>query len=209
MPIFHINNKKVLFVHIPKNYGTFIEDLLSKFSTTKLCNVNSVFNKELLFGQYNGNQYQHLTMKQIESLTNYKVDDFDIVFSLLRDPMERLISSINYRIDHEYWSKIYKNNTKDEIIKKVVDNYNKSRFSHDLTQLEFIKGYNNKITMFTCLSECVDFLKKQLNIDYNLDSMNKINKSKKHVTKEDIYRLYSNIDLILQDDINLYNSICN
>ena len=206
MPIFHINNKKVLFVHIPKNYGTFIEDLLSKFSTTRYVNDNSVFNKDLLFGQYNGNQYQHLTLNQIESLTDYKIDDFDIVFGLVRDPINRLVSSINWRIDHVYWGKIYKGRTKDEIIETVVNNYNSnSKFPHDLTQLEFIKGFNNKISLFTDLNECIHFLEKQL--DINIDKKHKINQSKKNITKEDIYRLYPNIDLLLQNDIDLFDSI--
>ena len=208
MPIFHINNKKVLFVHIPKNYGTFIENLLSKFSTTMYVNNNNVFNKELLFGQYNGNQYQHLTLNQIELLTDYKIDDFDIVFGLVRDPINRLVSSINWRIDHVYWEKIYKGKTKDEIIETVVNNYNSnSKFPHDLTQLEFIKGFNNKISLFTDLNECIHFLQKQLDININIDTEHKINQSKKNITKEDIYRLYPNIDLLLQNDIDLFDSI--
>ena len=35
----------------------------------------------------------------------------------------------------------------------------------------------------------------------------KINQSKKNITKEDIYRLYPNIDLLLQNDIDLFDSI--
>tara|TARA_Y100000992_G_scaffold60905_1_gene37300 strand:- start:9074 stop:9724 length:651 start_codon:yes stop_codon:yes gene_type:complete len=215
MPIYNINNKKVLFIHIPKNYGSFIELLLEKLSSTHYIRKNSVFNEELLYGQYMQLQYQHLTSNQIESLTDYKINDFDIVFALLREPIEKLLSEINWRMFHVSKQETYKGKTKDQIIKLIVNRYNSTTYlmrdgGHNRTQLDFINGHIDKIRLFTDLTECVDFLKKELDIDIDIDTTKKTgNASKNYVTKEDIYRLYPNIDLILQDDIDFYNSINN
>lgn len=49
MLTFFINNEKALFVHIIKDYGTCIYDLLSKYNNITYTDDNGVFNKELLF----------------------------------------------------------------------------------------------------------------------------------------------------------------
>ena len=58
MPIY--NKYKIIFIHIPKNAGTSINQWLGLVNQD-----NSVANTEFLFGQYNNIQLQHLKFNEI------------------------------------------------------------------------------------------------------------------------------------------------
>ena len=204
MPIFNVKNKKILFIHIPKNYGTLIEKNLNKYSKNKIILKHNVKNLKYLFGNHKPYHLQHLTLQQVFEITDYNIDDFDIIFTILRDPVKKFLSEINWCLNSWYFKKIIhkKNQTNEDFIEEKITKYiesNNSSFSHDLPQYKFIEGFEDKIKIFTDLQQVHDFFLKELNID--IDINNKINKSK-HIAN-----LPKNYDYnkIFYKDILLFN----
>ncbi|MEM7619914.1 MAG: sulfotransferase family 2 domain-containing protein [Pseudomonadota bacterium] len=89
MPIFQINNKKCLFIHIPKSGGSSIEKWLSQLSSS------SFFCKHMNF--HLPCTPQHFHAEIIENL--FAEDYFDYIFTVCRNPFERLFSEYRYRLD--------------------------------------------------------------------------------------------------------------
>ncbi len=88
MPIFAINSKCVLFIHIPKTGGSSIRKWLkAEANCTK-------FYSNQLSGSMKVTP-QHLMKKDVVA---YLGDNFDFQFAVVRDPYERMESEFFYRM---------------------------------------------------------------------------------------------------------------
>ncbi|HUQ38053.1 MAG TPA: sulfotransferase family 2 domain-containing protein [Aestuariivirga sp.] len=95
MPVFAINGKSVLFIHIPKTGGTTVEKVLSQFGSMSLHS-----NGNCLKDQFRGGwlskpvPLQHLHGALLRRLI--LPDQFDLVFMLVRDPVQRMLSEYRH-----------------------------------------------------------------------------------------------------------------
>jgi len=89
MPSYSIKNKNILFIHIPKTGGTSVERAL-----------NSISSSSSLHGSFDFpgipvvSQHYHFSVLA-ESLN---LDNYDYTFTILRHPLNRFLSEINYRL---------------------------------------------------------------------------------------------------------------
>lgn len=156
MPIFNINNKRVLFIHIPKAGGTSIENWLNNFG-------------EMQFYQPGIPTFmkctpQHLTVNDLSIL--FGDNFFDLTFAVVRNPYERLISEYLFRtanqlknfkkrVDFSDWLMIHFNKAKS----------NKHHFDNHLRpQTDFINEQINVFKLENGLEEVARYLKKELKI---------------------------------------------
>ena len=114
MPVYRINNKNVLFIHVPKTGGTTVESFLEMHGKTSLHNQgvkllkplsNSVLTRSL--------PLQHFHAELLEAM--FAPDFFDYTFMIVRDPLERLKSEYRHsralgrldtRLNFEYWVRL-------------------------------------------------------------------------------------------------------
>ena len=95
------DNDKVIFIHIPRTAGTYIESQLCK--KYNCVNKWPTPNKKNLFGLYkikddNYLTLQHLTLREmIKYQFINKNQENQFIFTLIRNPYQRLISL------YEYW----------------------------------------------------------------------------------------------------------
>tara|TARA_Y100000389_G_scaffold148109_1_gene147131 strand:- start:4782 stop:5345 length:564 start_codon:yes stop_codon:yes gene_type:complete len=147
--IININNKKLLFIHIPKTGGTSIEKAFSKVDLKW-----PDFHKNILWGRGpRGLEYQHLTMKQVFQLTDYCVSDFDGIFTIVREPFSRFLSLCNWRRD-----------SPDLMIQYIKSN----TYCHNLSQYDYIEGYENSIKIYR-FEDGIDTIIDKIIRDYDLD----------------------------------------
>lgn len=117
MPIFHKDNMRVLYVHVPKTGGSYIEQLFE----------NNGFMVELVdWGNQPGNlntvrrcSPQHMHYELLDNL--YVLSAFDYIFVTVRDPLERVISEYRMR-KRGNWSESDMAVWFDKIIKKYLTN---------------------------------------------------------------------------------------
>ena len=95
MPVFAINGKNVLFIHVPKTGGTTVEKVLSQFGSMSLHNNGSCFRDQFRGGWLSKPvPLQHLHGVLLRRL--FLPDQFDLVFMLVRDPVQRMISEYRH-----------------------------------------------------------------------------------------------------------------
>ena len=157
---FKINNKLILFIHIPKCGGTTIEKILNrKQKNEEILLDHSITNLEKLWGQHNYNHLQHLTFSQIfndyQLSHKNQIKNIDFIFTIVRNPIDRIISEANWQINNEYFQY---NFSWENIIKGFIDKSPK-KFCHYINQKEFINNYEKHINIYS-----LDNLKK-LKID--------------------------------------------
>lgn len=93
MPVFLNDDKKVLFVHVPKTGGTSIEQLFkssgyqTRFRATP-ANSGAFFRLRRV-------SPQHMQASLLKELL--RVSEFDVVFMLVRDPLARFRSEYGHR----------------------------------------------------------------------------------------------------------------
>ncbi|MEJ6122030.1 sulfotransferase family protein [Vibrio sp. 2-Bac 85] len=131
MPIFYKDNKRILFIHIPKCGGSYIEHLFLK----------NGFKVEYLDGGKEGNlnfvrkcSPQHMHFQMLDM--NFNLDRFDYVFTVVRKPLERIISEAHMRIGGQNL-----NISLDEWILKALENYSNNNYIYDnhlRPQIEFV-----------------------------------------------------------------------
>lgn len=100
MPVFAINGKSVLFIHVPKTGGTTIERVLSQFGPMSLHSKGGCFRDQFRGGLLSKPiplQHLHSTLLRRLLLPG----QFDLVFMLVRDPVQRMVSE--YRHAREMW----------------------------------------------------------------------------------------------------------
>ena len=169
MPIFSINNKRVLFIHIPKTGGTSIENWLSNFG-------------EMQFYQPGIPTFmkctpQHLTFNDINIL--FGADYFDLIFAVVRNPYERLVSEYIFRtagqlktfkkrVDFSDWLMLHLTKAKQ----------NKHHFDNHLRpQTDFVNEQMKVFKLENGLEEVIKYLKSALKIK-STKKIPQLNKSK-------------------------------
>jgi hypothetical protein len=120
---------KLIFIHIPKNAGTFIWNLLKKIDE------NIVIHWNTKYSSY-GIETLHNKSTDIKELCNFDYSEY-IIFCVIRNPIERIISNYNYikgNIAYQTHN-IVKNQTFKEFIA-----YNFSK--KDLFETNYISQYD-------------------------------------------------------------------
>lgn len=199
------DDKKILFIHIPKTGGTTIEQHMNAINNPKKGYKRDKNNKAM----------QHLTMTEYNKLFNdYRFDNYH-KFTIIRNPYDRMVSEY-------YWTDLpigYKDKRSfDYFLMAVSDivinkNYNYT-FLHDhfIPQKEFVADENNniivdKIFKFEEFNETIEFLKVYYpNINPNINNKIKTAKGKNaritlnETQKNIIYELYTNDFILLGYD---------
>ena len=204
---------KLIFIHIPKNAGTFIWFLLKKIDE------NIVIHWNTKYSSY-GLSTLHNKSTDIKELCNFDYSEY-IVFCVIRNPIERLISFYNYIKNNVNYQthNIVKNQTFKEFI---TYNFSKKDLfeTNNISQYDFI--YNkednllvNKIIRYERLFEEL----KEMLISIESFNMSKIelekelniyiNKSEKFITSIDIDKELLELILIyipeIEKEMNIFN----
>lgn len=178
MPICH--NRKLIFVHIPKNGGTSIEKSLNlehlenlysktpiKYSGMSIDKSRFTSNKELDDMWYR--TPQHLTAEQIRKLYPIVFNNPEYKsFAIVRNPYDRLVSEWAYIQSHAVTlSKDFKNMSFDEFAYSVflLPSFTRTLLfdSHLDTQKSYIVDNNgntivNNVFRFEEIHECFNWL---------------------------------------------------
>ncbi len=149
MPAFTVNNKNILFIHIPKTGGTSIEAWLSKHSSN---GINFFSTEHLPFLKC---VPQHLTYSELKVfLASFM--SFDYIFTIVRNPYKRLESEYFYRTE--------------KVIQKAIKRPDFSIWA--LRQLHFYQA--DKYHLDNHLRLQVDFLDKDVEVFRFEDGINNI-----------------------------------
>ena len=87
MPIFNVNGRRILFVHVPKNAGTSISAMLEQLGEKRFDERLKVFGRTL--------RPRHLHAAVLEKLLFLEMLDYS--FMIVRDPIEKLLSEYRYQ----------------------------------------------------------------------------------------------------------------
>lgn len=169
MPIFSINNKKILFIHIPKTGGTSIENWLSNFGEMQFYQPG--------FPTFMKCTPQHLTVNDINVL--FGEDCFDLTFAVVRNPYERLISEYFFRTENQNKKFKRRVNFSDWLMLHLnKSKANKHHFDNHLRpQTDFVDEEMQIFKLEDGLDDVVKFLKKALKIK-STKKIPQLNKSK-------------------------------
>lgn len=95
MPAYRINNKNVLFIHVPKTGGTTVETFLSSNSSQSLHNAGVKLLRPVASARLTRSlPLQHFHAELLEGI--FAPDFFDYAFVIVRDPMERMKSEYRH-----------------------------------------------------------------------------------------------------------------
>jgi hypothetical protein len=95
MPLFRINNKNILFIHVPKTGGTSIETALSHLSPMSFHSRDGKQLKSLLDGPFSrGLPLQHFHARLLEACLDQSLIDY--AFMVVRAPVARLVSEYRH-----------------------------------------------------------------------------------------------------------------
>lgn len=113
MPVVIQNNKKILFVHIPKTGGTTI----NRFLDQNCCVLLS------FSGTPEGFKCapQHLEAKSLREIL--PINDMDGVFSVVRHPEDRVVSEFLWRLKGSRYKQILANVSNQKVKKNIISNY--------------------------------------------------------------------------------------
>lgn len=154
MPVFTKNNKKVLYVHVPKTAGSSVLNLFKNNGYEV-----SYFDEGSVrpFKGLCGSQHIHAELIKEE----FDLSEFSYIFSIYRDPVERLISEYTWRCSKggqrypslKYWV---------ELIFDLYDQNNYVNDNHIRPQSEFyfegceVYDFKNISSLPEKLSEKID-----------------------------------------------------
>lgn len=181
----YIENKKIIFLHIPKTGGSSIETLLVKEFNTP-------------------NTYlRHNTFSQIFDKMKDKSLNKYIIFTVLRDPFERIVSSYNHGIRANILKKMSFQEYVNYIFKYYSNDFEKTEYNSN----DYMKFNGNKVID----KRHIETLQYWINIpnflnfnDLRLDKKNDcLVLTNNHVT---IYLLRFNH---LNDDFNKFKKVIN
>jgi hypothetical protein len=135
MPIF---NNEILFIHIPKSGGTSIQNLL--IDKGLKCELYSPNLSTLI----NNHTPQHCTFLELEKLG--VVDDKIKIFTVIRNPVDRVISEYFYNLEYRKHLLPQLGETFDQFLDLFLDTKNYKFFDyHNLCNYDFIINKNNEV----------------------------------------------------------------
>ena len=188
------NNKKCIFIHIPKTAGTSIEQFLK----------DKGLNDIMFHGVHNNRSLHHLTAIELKQNIPIMFKEY-YKFSIVRNPYDRLLSEY-------YWTPVpnlgFKYGiSKAEFLHKVINivknkrYFNNIYFDHFIPQYMFLYGGDkmiiDEVFKYEALKDATEYLKNKLSINMDFPYFNK-NKSTvmdngwNERKKEKIYNLYKN-----------------
>ena len=190
---YYNKNINALYIHIPKCYGTFITLNIKKYGFKRCCPGN-IMKKD------------KGTLQTVVDEKKIVIDDDTLIFTFIRDPIERFISGCNYmKMDvnsvftsnlslNEYWHILmpqikHLEIDSEDILKR------KELFIGNCNEIEL---YWNKL-MFLLTNRG---LKNITNIDFD-KSMNVSEKRSQIINDTTMI----NIKKIIDKDIKMYNSL--
>jgi len=211
----YIEPLKLIFIHVPKTGGTFIENNL------RLMN-QKIFNNNKIFG---GHHSYHKIKKTLDML-NMKDMSFWIIFSVVRDPYDRIVSAYNYlkqtemrnNNDKNEWKYIGFPNSLTKFIHNIHNKYCNNELSfinpnnwHFQQQYKFVvNNFNEK--KISCK------LLKYENLDKDFLKFIELYKKFKKIYKflyDNIYKKikikkkYGVTNILSSNEINMINEIYN
>lgn len=93
MPIFRKDGKNILFVHIPKNGGSTIEKVFRESGYQVLYLDGKVGRETVNHVRRCTPQHMHADMLR----TNFRLENFDLIFMMVRNPLTRFKSEYIWR----------------------------------------------------------------------------------------------------------------
>ena len=185
------HNKKCIFIHIPKTAGTSIQQFIN----------DNDRNPVILTGVQDGRSRRHFGALDIKLLFPDLFNKY-YKFSFVRNPYDRLLSEY-------YWCKIpnvgYKfGKTKMEFLNYVSQVIKQKAYftnifhDHFIPQYKFLYNSQNQLLVnnlfkYEHLDSAIEFIKKKLHINQNLQQLNITTVEKTDWSdeeKEIIYELY-------------------
>lgn len=135
----------LLFIHIPKTGGTYLEKYLKERYTQTLHSNRQYLNIYSLFGipyDLQRVSLQHLSLQVIKKYENkFKLDFNNInIISIVRNPYNRIISDL-------FWYNIIDENTKPDEITDIIREYiNDNKYDdHNIPQYKFLLNDENEL----------------------------------------------------------------
>lgn len=196
--------KKILFIHIPKTGGTAIEEMFCRYTNNAMF-VWPKYYENNIWGKNNGLEYQHLSAKQIfDEFKILNINDIDFIFTVVRNPYDRFASEVNWK------DRLSKNTDKKHAIQNCFDDIETNpKYCHNLSQLNFLEGYIDKIKIYK-YEDSFEQIIKDIKILCNLQikiKIENINVTKnKVITKDDFGHEEKNkIISIYKDDFLFFN----
>ncbi len=202
-----IDDKKIIFIHIPKTGGSYID---TNILNIDILNITNDIQQKYFVGVNNKIHYSHMTINEISQLID--ITKYNYVFTMVRNPYDRLVSNYFFNgyvlISKNFNSFVYDLydyviNDKDIFLNDTSDIIKKTLHIHyRINQVDFLKKNNmiyNKIKVFKYekFKESINTIISDLKLDIKYDN-NKINNSehenyKSYYNKETadiVYKLY-------------------
>lgn len=95
MPVCRINGKTVLFIHIPKCGGSSVEELMRSHAAGPVGYIDT--GKGAFFNGLRKCSPQHMHAAQLREI--FRLDAFDLIFTVCRDPVARIKSEFHMRMN--------------------------------------------------------------------------------------------------------------
>lgn len=199
MPLYKNN---VLFIHIPKTSGTYIEKQLKNYE------IGNNFGYVNSMSTYK----QHLTFMQYKELYG-DIFNNSLIFTIIRNPYDRLYSAYKQRYKSSsdpYLIDMMKSDNFEDFVlnklEKILHNGNthKGNITHILPQSNFIQHCMNyvKIIKYENLNSLSTILKdNDLNVDIIFNNTN----DNYICNYNDL--MINKIQMLYKSDIELYNSL--
>ncbi len=207
--------KKIIFVHIPRSGGTFIEKNLwrSEFNQDFTFKMND--EKHLLQGfvdqyrnKYQSDGLQHLTLNNIQKIYPDELRNF-FKFTFIRNPFSRVASAycevMRYRKDLRDFLVIYK----DSSFKNFLRLIKKNQHTHWMPMNKFFpeKGVDF-IGKFESFSDDLDILAKIIDIGFLKKNKSDSGSFSEKAHYLDFYEDKENIELVsemYQEDLSRFD----
>jgi hypothetical protein len=95
MPIYRINEQRVLFIHIPKTGGTSVESFLRDYSPEGMHNQGNKIVRPVSGTLFSSSvPLQHFHARLLEAV--FPENFFDYAFMIVRDPVARAVSAYRH-----------------------------------------------------------------------------------------------------------------